>query len=101
MGVFRDAMEQALALRGMEQALWVEAQARDLLPVAYFHQVFTLPHCLNPLFLRDQSAAHALLFEAAASTVIEVCRSHLGATPGLIAMLHTWNQKFEQHPTST
>ena len=84
--------------QSLDQALWVEAQARDLLPVAYFHEVFTLPHCLNPLFLRDQSAAHALLFEAAASTVLDVCRSHLGATPGLIAVLHTWNQKFEYHP---
>ena len=84
--------------QSLEQALWVEAQARDLLPVPYFHEVFTLPHCLNPLFLRDPSAAHALLFEAAANTVIDVCRTNLGATPGLIAMLHTWNQKLEHHP---
>ena len=39
--------------QNLEQALWVEAQARDLPPVAYFHEVFTLPHCLNPFFLRD------------------------------------------------
>jgi len=84
--------------QSLEQALWVEAQARDLLPVPYFHEVFTLPHCLNPLFLGEQNVAHALLFEAAANTVIDVCRSNLGATPGLIAMLHTWNQKFEHHP---
>ena len=84
--------------QSLEQALWVEAQARDLLPVPYFHQVFTAPHCLNPFFLRDQNAAHALLFEAAAKTVIDVCRSNLGATPGLIAVLHTWNQLFEHHP---
>lgn len=84
--------------QSLDQALWVEAQARDLLPVAYFHQVFTLPHCLNPIFLRDPSAAHALLFEAAASTVIDVCRSHLGVTPGLIAVLHTWTQTCEHHP---
>ena len=67
--------------QSLNQALWVEAQARDLLPVPYFHEVFTLPHCLNPLFLQDPSAAHALLFEAAAKTVIDVCRSNLGATP--------------------
>jgi hypothetical protein len=84
--------------QSLDQALWVEAQARDLLPVAYFHQVFTLPHCLNPLFLSDPSAAHALLFEAAANTVIDVCRSHLGATPGLIAVLHTWTQTLDYHP---
>jgi len=84
--------------QSLNQALWVEAQARDLLPVPYFHEVFTLPHCLNPLFLQDPSAAHALLFEAAAKTVIDVCRSNLGATPGLIALLHTWNQQLEHHP---
>jgi hypothetical protein len=84
--------------QSLDQALWVEAQARDLLPVAYFHEVFTLPHCLNPLFLRDPSAAYALLFEAAASSVIDVCRRHLGATPGLIAVLHTWTQTLDHHP---
>jgi hypothetical protein len=84
--------------QSLDQALWVEAQARDLLPVAYFHEVFTLPHCLNPFFLRDPSAAHALLFEAAARTLIDVCRTNLGATPGLIAQLHTWNQQLEHHP---
>jgi len=84
--------------QSLEQALWVEAQARDLLLVPYFHEVFTLPHCLNPLFLRDPDIAHALLFAAAANTVIDVCRSNLGATPGLIAQLHTWNQQLEHHP---
>jgi hypothetical protein len=84
--------------QSLSQALWVEAQARDLLPVAYFHEVFTLPHCLNPFFLRDPSVAHALLFEAAARTLIDVCRTNLGATPGLIAQLHTWNQQLEHHP---
>jgi hypothetical protein len=84
--------------QSLEQALWVEAQVRNLLPVPYFHDVFTLPHCLNPLFLRDPNVAHALLFEAAAKTVIDLCRSNLGATPGLILMLHTWNQLFEHHP---
>jgi putative transposase len=68
-----------------------------LLPVPYFHEVFTLSHCLNPFFLRDPSAAHALLFEAAARTLIDVCRTNLGATPGLIALLHTWNQQLEHH----
>jgi hypothetical protein len=84
--------------QSLGQALWVEAQLRDLLPVPYFHEVFTLPHCLNPFFLRDPKVAYALLFEAVANTVIDVCRSNLGATPGLIAQLHTWNQQLEQHP---
>ena len=84
--------------QSLEQALWVEAQAQDLLSVSYFHDVFTLPHCLNPLFLRDPSTAFRLLFQAAAQTVIEVCRYNLGATPGLISVLHTWTQTLEYHP---
>jgi len=79
--------------QSLDQALWVEAQIHDLLPVLYFHEVFTLPPCLHPFFRRDPSTAYALLFEAAAKTVVDVCRSHLGATPGLIAILHTWNQQ--------
>ena len=84
--------------QSLDQALWVEAQIHDLLPVLYFHEVFTLPHCLNRFFLRDPRTAYAILFEAAAKTVIDVCRSHLGATPGLIALLHTWNQQLGYLP---
>jgi hypothetical protein len=84
--------------QSLDQALWVEAQIHDLLPVLYFHEVFTLPHCLHPFFRRDPSTAYALLFEAATKTVIEVCRRHLGANPGLIAILHTWNQQLGFHP---
>jgi len=84
--------------QSLDQTLWVEAQVQDLLPVPYFHNVFTLPHCLNPLFRRDPRLAYRLLFDAATATLIEVCRSHLGATPGVIAVLHTWNQLLHQHP---
>jgi hypothetical protein len=84
--------------QSLDQALWVEAQARDLLPVPYFHEVFTVPHCLNPFFRRDPRRAYRLLFDAAAKTLINVCQSHLGATPGIIAVLHTWNQLLGPHP---
>jgi len=84
--------------QSLDQALWVEAQIHDLLPVLYFHEVFTLPHCLNPFFRRDPGTAYALLFEAATKTLIDVCRRQLGATPGLIAILHTWNQQLGFHP---
>jgi hypothetical protein len=67
-------------------------------PVAYFHNVFTVPHCLIPLFRKDPRRAYRLLFAAASATLIEVCRRHLGATPGLIAVLHTWNQLLGEHP---
>ena len=84
--------------QSLDQALWVEAQIEDLIPVSYFHQVFTVPHGLIPFFRRDPTKAFALLFEAVAKTVVEVCRRHLGATPGLIVVLHTWNQQLGYHP---
>lgn len=84
--------------QSLDQALWVEAQVEDLIPVSYFHQVFTVPHHLIPFFRRDPRRTFALLFDAVGRTVIEVCRQHLGATPGLIAVLHTWNQQLGYHP---
>jgi hypothetical protein len=71
---------------------------RELLPVPYFHLVFTLPHCLNPFFRRNPTLTYRLLFDAAARTLIGVCRRQLGATPGVVAVLHTWNQLLELHP---
>jgi hypothetical protein len=84
--------------QSLKQALWVEAQAEDLLPVAYFHLVFTLPHVLNPLFLRQPRLGYALLFDASVSTLLDVCRRRLGATPGITAVLHTWTQVLLYHP---
>jgi len=84
--------------QSLDQALWVEAQARDLLPIpSYFHMVFTISHDLNPLFLRDPRVTYPLLFATSAATLIEICRSNLGVTPGVIAVLHTWNQLLLDH----
>jgi len=79
---------------------WIEARSRDLLPVAYAHVVFTLPHELGPLALQNKRVVYDLLFRAAADTLIEVARNpeRLGADIGFFAVLHTWNQKLEHHP---
>jgi len=71
---------------------------RELLPVHYFHVVFTVPACLQPLFVRDRRQSYALLFTAVWETLGEVCRRRLGATPGVIAVLHTWSQTLLFHP---
>ena len=84
--------------QSLEQARWVEQQVRDLLPVHYFHVVFTVPACLQPLFVRDRRQSYALLFAAVWETLGEVCRRRLGATPGMIAVLHTWSQTLVFHP---
>jgi hypothetical protein len=84
--------------QSLDQARWVAAQARDLLAVPYFHLVFTVPPALHPLFFADHRAGYRSLFAAAMEAVNDVARSRLGATPGSIAVLHTWTQTMRFHP---
>lgn len=84
--------------QGLDEARWVETQKRDLLPVQYFHVVFTVPPELHPLFLTAPPVAYKLLFTAAAKTLEDVARRRLGATIGFTAVLHTWTQRLLYHP---
>jgi hypothetical protein len=79
---------------------WVAKQAADLLPVPYFHVVFTLPHELSAVALQNKRAVYNLLFHAAAQTLLEVATDpmHLGAEIGFLAVLHTWGQNLQHHP---
>jgi len=82
----------------LDQALWAEAQLPHLLPISYFHLVFTVPASLRPCF-RGEGRVHALkaLFEATSETILEVA-ARRGLRPGVLAVLHTWNQQIEGHP---
>jgi hypothetical protein len=77
---------------------WLDNQLRWLLPVPYYHVVFTLPHELHPLLLRNQAVLYRLLFDGAAATLMEFARSRLGGAPGITAILHTWGQQLTYHP---
>jgi hypothetical protein len=68
--------------------------------IAYYHVVFTLPHELNPLILVNQKVLYNLLFSAASASLIELCRDKkfMGATPGIVSVLHTWGQQLSFHP---
>jgi hypothetical protein len=77
---------------------WLEAREKELLPIPYFHVVFTLPEELNPLALRNQQVLYTILFKAAAETLTECATSRLGVRIGLIAVLHTWGQNLLDHP---
>jgi hypothetical protein len=70
-----------------------------LLPVPYFHVVFTLPHTLNPLLRVNQRLLYHLLFQTATQTLQEFARDphHLGAELGITAVLHTWGQTLTEH----
>jgi len=82
------------------RAQWLDAQRANLLPVPYFHVVFTLPHELSPLALQNKETLYGLLFQAAAKTLQEVAArpKHLGAEIGFLAVLHTWGQNLLHHP---
>lgn len=85
--------------QGAARARWLAAQQALLLPVEYFHLVFTLPHELNALIRVNPRPLYALLFGAAAATLQTFARDpkHLGAQVGLTAVLHTWGQNLTQH----
>jgi hypothetical protein len=78
---------------------WLAARKADLLPIPYFHVVFTLPHDLNALAQGNPRVIYALLFRAAADTLLAFGRDprHLGGTLGITAILHTWGQALTQH----
>lgn len=78
---------------------WLAARKADLLPIPYFHVVFTLPHDLNALAQGNPRVIYALLFRAAADTLLAFGRDprHLGGTIGVTAILHTWGQALTQH----
>jgi len=84
--------------QSLEQARWVDAQSKNLLPVSYFHLVFTVPEALHPFFLADRRGSYQLLFAAALGALHAVCYSQLGMIPGTIAVLHTWSQTLAFHP---
>lgn len=81
-------------------AQWMEDREKDLLPVPYFHVVFTLPSVLGPLALQNKKEIYGILFEAVAETLQQIAADpkHLGARIGFLSILHTWGQNLMHHP---
>lgn len=74
----------------LKKEKWVEDRERDLLPIQYFHVVFTIPNRLNPIALRNQKVVYNILFQSAAETlkILSQDPKHLGAKIGFIIILH-------------
>jgi Putative transposase/Transposase zinc-binding domain len=79
---------------------WQEAREAELLPVPYFHLVFTLPAALAAIAYHNKTKVYGLLFKAAAETLITIAADarHLGAKIGVTGVLHTWGQNLSHHP---
>ncbi len=82
------------------RAKWFEDRQRELLPVEYFHVIFTLPDQLGPLALQHKVVVYNLLFQATSETLLEAAAGwkDLKAKIGFFAILHTWGQKLDLHP---
>ena len=79
---------------------WLAARQQELLPVNYYHLVFSVPHALVPLMWQNKKLLFKLLFEASAATLLEIAADpkHLGAEIGFLSVLHTWGQTLQRHP---
>jgi putative transposase/transposase-like zinc-binding protein len=86
--------------QSLAKARWLEARQADLLPVEYFHVVFTLPEQLAALALQNKRVVYNVLFSAAAETLLTISADPrlLGAQIGFLAVLHTWSQTLRHHP---
>ena len=86
--------------QGKNREEWIAKREAELLPVPYFHVVFTLPDTLNRLAMYQPKAVYDSLFEAAWQTISCFAKDqkHLGAKAGMIAILHTWGQTLSIHP---
>ncbi len=85
---------------GTKRDQWIADKESELLPTAYYHIVFTLPHELNSLIMGNRVAMFNLLFEASSYTLLKLGADpkHLGARLGIISVLHTWGQQLAFHP---
>jgi hypothetical protein len=85
---------------GHKSAQWLEARAEELLPVPYFHVVFTVPQQIAAVAWANKQLVYEILLRAAAQTLLQIARDprHLGAHIGFLAILHTWTQTLLHHP---
>lgn len=84
----------------LKKEKWIAARQRELLPVTYYHIVFTIADDLNPIALVNQRVLYDILFRAGSETLLDLCNDakHLGGEIGIMAFLHTWGQNLLDHP---
>jgi hypothetical protein len=86
--------------QSLEQAKWIESRKDRVLPVPHFHVVFTLPHEINCIAMRNAALVYDLLFHSAEGALLQIAADpeHLGAQPGVTMVLHTWARNLSLHP---
>lgn len=84
--------------QGIARRKWIESRLKEVLPVPYYHLVFTIPEEINRYLGHNQKAIYGLLFQASSATILHFFRRHYGGLPGILATLHTWGQTLSLHP---
>jgi Transposase zinc-binding domain/Putative transposase len=86
--------------QGLARAQWLADRQTELLPVPYFHVVFTLPALVGEIAFQNKSIVYTILFRTAAETLATIAADprHLGAKLGMTMVLHTWGQTLQHHP---
>ncbi len=86
--------------QGSARAKWLDAKSEDLLPVEYFHVVFTVPPAIAEVALQNKRVMYGILMRASAETIKKIAADpkHLGAEIGFLSILHTWGQNMHHHP---
>jgi len=86
--------------QSLARAKWLEQRQAELLPVQYFHVVFTIPEQIAPPALQNKRIVYDILFKAVSETLLTIASDHrhLGGRIGLLAVLHTWGQQLLHHP---
>jgi hypothetical protein len=86
--------------QAVARAQWLQARTAELLPVPYFHVVFTVPEQIAAIAFHNPEVVYRILFRAASETLLTIARDpkHLGASIGFFAVLHTWGQNLHLHP---
>ena len=85
--------------QAVNKEIWVDKRRSEVIDASYYHVVFTLPHELNSLIYCNQTLLYSLLHRCCSETLLELSadKKYLGATPGIIQILHTWNQELDYH----
>lgn len=80
--------------------IWIDKRKSEVIDASYFHVIFTVPAQLNPLFYANQKLLYSLFHRCCSETLLELSKNprYLGATPGIIQVLHTWGQELNYHP---
>jgi hypothetical protein len=86
--------------QGLARERWIQQRLAELLPVEYFHVVFTVPEQIAAIAFYNQKAVYQILFRTVSATLLTIARDpkHLGAEIGFFAVLHTWGQNLHLHP---